>query len=92
MYLTINFNYYNAGGRVSQDYCVDQSLYVARLIEDYLRSHPEAMDSFEGISKWWITRQKLHESAYSVNNALNILIHKGVVEKTDNEYYRCTKC
>ena len=76
---------------MSQDYCVDQSLYVARLIEEYLRSHPEAMDSFEGISKWWITRQKMHESAYSVNSALNILIRKGVIEKTNNEYYRCTK-
>ena len=79
------------GGVVSQNYYRDQSLYVAHLIEEYLRSHPEAMDSFEGISKWWITRQKLHESAYSVNSALNILMDKGVVEKVDNEYYRCTK-
>ncbi len=66
----------------------DQSVYVAHSIEEYLKSHPDAMDSFEGISKWWITRQKLHESANSVNHALSILIHKGVVEKVDKEYYR----
>ncbi len=76
---------------MSQEQFGDQTLYVARLIEEYLRSHPEAMDSFEGISKWWITRQKLHESAYSVNNALTILIIKGVIEKTGSEYYRCTQ-
>ncbi len=79
------------GGVVSENYYRDQSLYVARLIEEYLRSHPDAMDSFDGISQWWITRQKLQESAYSVNSALKILIHKGVVEKIDDEYYRCTQ-
>ena len=82
--LTIN----NTGDRVSQSYCNDQSLYVARLIEGYLRSHPEAMDSFDGISKWWITRQKLYESADAVNCALSILVDKGVIEKVDNECYR----
>ncbi len=76
---------------MTQDYCTDPSFYVAHLIEEYLRSHPEAMDSFEGISKWWVTRQKMHESTCSVTNALNILIEKGVIEKTDNQYYRCRK-
>lgn len=76
---------------MSQDYYRDQPLYVARLIEEYLRSHPEAMDSLDGITRWWITRQKLKESAYSVNSALNILVNKGVVEKIGDEYYRCTK-
>ncbi|ODS25030.1 hypothetical protein AB835_00555 [Candidatus Endobugula sertula] len=76
---------------MSQEYCSDQSIYVAHLIEEYLRSHPEAMDSFDGISKWWITRQKLHESVDSVNSALHILINKGIVEKIEDEYYRYTK-
>jgi len=79
------------GGGVTQKYRSDQFIYVAHLIEEYLRSHPEAMDSFDGISKWWITRQKLHESANSVNSALDILINKGVVEKVEDEYYRYTK-
>ncbi|EGG93679.1 hypothetical protein IMCC1989_942 [gamma proteobacterium IMCC1989] len=46
------------------------------------------MDSFDGISKWWITRQKLYESADAVNCALSILVDKGVIEKVDNECYR----
>ncbi|MGS2718693.1 hypothetical protein ACVBE9_11000 [Eionea flava] len=73
---------------MSQSYCNDQSMYVARLIEEYLRSHPEAMDSFDGISKWWITRQKLYESADAVNSALGMLVDKGVIEKVEDEYYR----
>lgn len=66
----------------------DQVFYIAYLIEEYLKSHPEAMDSFEGISKWWITRQKLYESANSVNHALNLLIKRGVVERVGEKYYR----
>ncbi|MBX2807767.1 MAG: hypothetical protein KTR20_03965 [Cellvibrionaceae bacterium] len=76
---------------MSQEEYVDQFFYVASLIENYLRSHPEAMDNFEGISKWWITKQKMHESAHSVNNALNILIERGVVEKIGDEYYQYVK-
>lgn len=76
---------------MSQSYCNDQSIYVARLIEEYLRSHPEAMDSFDGISKWWITRQKMYESADAVNSALGMLVDKGVIEKVEDEYYRYAK-
>ena len=63
-------------------------LYVAKLIEKYLQSHPDAMDSFDGIMSWWITQQKLDESEESVSFALNILVEKGVVMKVRNNCYR----
>lgn len=66
----------------------DHELYLAGLIEKYLQSHPDAMDSFDGIMGWWITQQKLHESAYSVGFALDILVEKGVVERVRNGYYK----
>jgi hypothetical protein len=66
----------------------NHSLYVASLIEKYLQSHPEAMDSFDGIKSWWITQQKLQESAYSVSHALDILIQKGIVEQVHDDLYR----
>ncbi len=68
----------------------DRDQYVADLIEEYLNNHPDAMDSFEGIRNWWVTQQKLSESVHSVSCALRILIDRGVVEKTRNEYYKCT--
>ena len=67
----------------------DHSLYVARLIENYLQAHPNAMDSFEGIRRWWITEQKIHESAFSVQNALEILLDKGVVEEVGGGFFKC---
>ena len=69
----------------------NHNLYVATLIESYLLSHPDAMDSFEGIWRWWITQQKLHESAYSVKVALEILIEKGIVEEMGNGFFRCAE-
>lgn len=66
----------------------DQSLYVAGLIEKYLQGHPNAMDSMEGIRNWWITQQKLQESAYCVSVALDLLMEKGVVERVQGDLYR----
>lgn len=65
-------------------------MYVASLIEKYLRSHPDAMDSFDGIRTWWITQQKIQESANSVSFALDLLIKKGVVVKVNEDLYRCS--
>ncbi|GGY41701.1 hypothetical protein GCM10011297_13380 [Bacterioplanes sanyensis] len=69
----------------------DHSLYVARLIENYLQAHPNAMDSFEGIRRWWITEQKIHESAFSVKDALEILVSKGVVEEVGGGFFKCAE-
>ncbi len=66
----------------------DHCLYVANLIESYLHDHPDAMDDFEGIRSWWITQQKLQESAYSVSHALDLLIQKGVVERVRDDFYK----
>ncbi|MDZ7754049.1 MAG: hypothetical protein U5S82_21020 [Gammaproteobacteria bacterium] len=52
---------------------------VAREIEHYLESHPQAADSLEGIANWWISRQRLQTELEVVRAALEQLSQAGIV-------------
>ena len=52
---------------------------VARAIENYLRTHPQAADSLEGIASWWVPRQRIHDELEVVQAALVQLARAGVV-------------
>jgi hypothetical protein len=54
---------------------------IAGRIDRYLRSHPDAADSAEGILRWWLTRQRFDESVTKVEQALALLLRKGAVKK-----------
>jgi hypothetical protein len=54
---------------------------IARRIERYLESHPNAADSAEGILRWWLARQQYEESISKVERALELLLHDGTVRK-----------
>jgi len=50
-------------------------------ILNYLRDHPQAKDTVEGIARWWV-----HEDAQVVRDALRLLQEEGVVEKKGQLY------
>jgi hypothetical protein len=52
---------------------------VAQEIERYLESHPHAADSLEGISIWWMSRQRIRGELEVVRAALQQLVNAGVV-------------
>lgn len=52
----------------------DQVKKVAAEIQGYLDAHPQAMDSVDGVLKWWLTRQRLEESMLTVEQALDYLV------------------
>lgn len=55
---------------------------VAKIAEDilhYLVKHPNAADTFEGISQWWLARIRIEEAASEVRRALDRLVQGGVV-------------
>jgi hypothetical protein len=52
---------------------------VAKEIERYLESHPQASDSLEGIATWWISKQRIHNELEVVRAALEQLTHAGIV-------------
>ena len=52
---------------------------VAQEIERYLETHPQAADSLEGISTWWVSRQRIRQELAVVRAALEQLTRSGVV-------------
>ena len=55
---------------------------VARGILDYLRKHPEAQDTAAGIFEWWLPKLKVQTLLKEVENALEELVAKELVERT----------
>ena len=52
-----------------------------RAVLQYLRSHPDAMDTLDGIAEWWLMRQRIHASVTSVARVLRLLVENGLVEE-----------
>ncbi len=52
---------------------------IAKEIEHYLRHHPEAADSAEGIATWWLTRQRIHYELSMVKAALTWMQQRGLI-------------
>ncbi len=58
---------------------------VARMILDYLRKNPDAGDSLEGISRWWLNREKIDVTVGEISEILETLIMEGKVRRTKDE-------
>lgn len=54
---------------------------VAGEIARYLVQHPDAADTFDGITRWWITRIRFDEASQVVGEALDGLVREGRVVK-----------
>lgn len=54
---------------------------VASEILRYLQRRPEATDTMDGIVQWWLPRIRLEEAAETVQHALDLLEHRGLVER-----------
>jgi hypothetical protein len=50
---------------------------ISQEIAEYLRSHPEASDTLEGITEWWLLSQRIYSETKKVQEAVAILIEKG---------------
>ena len=53
---------------------------IADQIECYLKSHPNAADTIEGITKWWLSKQGIEVSSIIVQQALNYLSSESIVK------------
>jgi hypothetical protein len=47
----------------------------------YLRAHPSAADSLEGIIDWWLPQQRYETAKAVIQQALNDLAQQGIVEE-----------
>ena len=57
---------------------------IADQIECYLKIHPNAADTIEGITKWWLPGRGIEASSLIVQQALNYLGSKSVVKCNAN--------
>ncbi len=68
---------------------------IAAEIVDYVRVHDNAADTLDGITDWWITRQRIHEQRRRVEQALAHLCSEGLLAKKvlpdGSVLYRATK-
>ena len=65
---------------------------IARIILNYLSKNPDAGDTLEGISKWWLNREKIDVAVDEIAGVLEALIKEGLIEKQtmpgDNANYK----
>jgi hypothetical protein len=54
---------------------------VAQEILCYLRAHPKAADTSDGIATWWLSRQRLAEALRLVEAALSELVARGEIRR-----------
>ena len=49
---------------------------ISEEIQHYLINHPRAADTLEGITRWWLTRQRYEEGKENVQQALYLLVSR----------------
>jgi hypothetical protein len=54
---------------------------TAAAIERYLHARPQAAETVEGIARWWLHRQRYDDSVEVVQQALDLLVSRGTVER-----------
>lgn len=54
---------------------------VAWEIERYLRAHPNAADTAEGIAQWWLSKTEHASNPAIIQVALNMLVSEGRVDR-----------
>ncbi|WP_436314033.1 hypothetical protein [Variovorax sp. LjRoot84] len=62
---------------------ISNSLQIAEVVETILRyitAHPDACDSLEGISDWWLARQRHEDARSEVAAAVEQLVARGQIE------------
>lgn len=54
---------------------------VAEAIMEYLREHPHARDSVEGVAAWWLSRDRQPANVAITRGALERLVASGLLSK-----------
>ncbi len=54
---------------------------IVRMILNYLNKNPDAGDTLEGISKWWLNLEKIEVTVDEVSSVLETMIKEGKVKR-----------
>src|SRR5262249_44199861 len=58
---------------------------IAKDVLSYLVEHPQAQDTLEGITHWWLLEQEILQRTAEVQSALAELVEKGLVMERRGE-------
>ena len=58
---------------------------ISRKILDYLKKHPNAGDTLEGITMWWLEFERIDRSVDEIAEILDQMAKKGQIEKFRRE-------
>jgi Fe2+ or Zn2+ uptake regulation protein len=65
---------------------------LRREVIEYLRAHPEAADTVDGILDWWIPSQRNENAKNEIQLVLHELVQQGLIEEVvlgnGNRLYR----
>ena len=67
---------------------------LAKTVMEYLQRHPQAMDSVEGIAKWWIAGEGSRFNLRQLGGVLDELTKQGFLERievAEMTHYRLKK-
>jgi DNA-binding PadR family transcriptional regulator len=68
---------------------------IAYDILNYLSKQPRAMDTFQGISEWWLLKEQIDSAVETVSRALELLVKKQYLTKrythNDKRYYQINR-
>ena len=68
-----------------------QTIDVIQVILRYLQRHPESEDTLEGITTWWVKKQRIDDSRIAVDEALRRLASDEIISVTKRNnvtYYK----
>ena len=54
---------------------------ISESVYRYLQRHPEAGDTLEGITRWWLEFERSEQYVDEVSAAIESMLQKGVVKK-----------
>ena len=55
------------------------NLEIAVAVLRYLRKHPDAKDTLQGIAQWWIVRECAERKLTEVEEGVSLLLAKGLI-------------
>lgn len=60
----------------------DQSGEIESAVVGYLRSHPDAADTLDGIVQWWLPRQRYETERARIETVLSGLVARGLLRRS----------
>ena len=64
---------------------------IYRKILDYLSKNPDAGDTLEGITEWWLESERVDQAVDEVSEVLEALVKKGLIKKSKHGVYKLAK-